>query len=333
MQHRTSIALLCILGAAIPTVADESSGPKSCRAKLVYSCAITDVPEGAATIDLWMPAPSDARGQVVHSAKVNYPAGGAIATEQVYSNRIFHARFTAPFDPESLRAELEFEIERTEVVVPEATTMTVSGAVADTAALAPYLAPNRLIPVDGRIDALAKELNLDSSNPIKIARFLYDHLIDSMAYNWKAVGAGKGDVLWACDSKTGDCTDYNSLFLALCRNQGIPADHGFGFPIKGTQKSGIIPFYHCWAQFYVEGAGWIPIDPSEADKHPELRDYNFGSQDARLMKFSHGRDIVLVPPQQGEPINYFIHPYVEVDGKPSQAFKRTMTYEILAETK
>jgi hypothetical protein len=29
-----------------------------------------------------------------------------------------------------------------------------------------------------------------------------------------------------------------------------------------------------------------------------------------------GRDIRQDPPQQGEPLNYFIYPYAEVDGKP-----------------
>lgn len=28
-----------------------------------------------------------------------------------------------------------------------------------------------------------------------------------------------------------------------------------------------------------------------------------------------GRDLVLNPPQSGEPLNYFVYPYVEVDGK------------------
>lgn len=29
-----------------------------------------------------------------------------------------------------------------------------------------------------------------------------------------------------------------------------------------------------------------------------------------------GRDLVLNPPQSGEPLNYFMYPYAEADGKP-----------------
>jgi hypothetical protein len=33
------------------------------------------------------------------------------------------------------------------------------------------------------------------------------------------------------------------------------------------------------------------------------------------VQFSVGRDLVLNPAQAGEPLNYFVYPYVEVDGK------------------
>jgi hypothetical protein len=33
------------------------------------------------------------------------------------------------------------------------------------------------------------------------------------------------------------------------------------------------------------------------------------------MQFSMGRDLRLSPPQDGKPLNYFVYPYVEVDGR------------------
>ncbi len=106
------------------------------------------------------------------------------------------------------------------------------------------------------------------------------------------------------------------MFIALMRNVGIPADHEFGFPIRTPGSEGRIPSYHCWARFHVEGVGWIPLDASEADKHPELFDYNFGAQSVNLFKFSHGRDVNLVPQQAGPALNKFIEPYAEIDGVP-----------------
>jgi hypothetical protein len=33
------------------------------------------------------------------------------------------------------------------------------------------------------------------------------------------------------------------------------------------------------------------------------------------MQFTQGRDLKLAPPQAGEPLNYFVYPYVEIGGK------------------
>ncbi|MGA9183575.1 MAG: hypothetical protein WB117_21605, partial [Candidatus Acidiferrales bacterium] len=79
-------------------------------------------------------------------------------------------------------------------------------------------------------------------------------------------------------------------------------------------------------QFYVQGIGWIPIDASEAWKHPEKRDYYFGATDANRVKMSLGRDIRLNPPQKGDPLNYFVYPYAELDGKPFTDLKNDYSF-------
>jgi hypothetical protein len=43
---------------------------------------------------------------------------------------------------------------------------------------------------------------------------------------------------------------------------------------RGVAKIG---GYHCWAFFHTEDRGWVPVDVSEPDKHPEMKDYYFGS--------------------------------------------------------
>jgi hypothetical protein len=58
------------------------------------------------------------------------------------------------------------------------------------------------------------------------------------------------------------------------------------------------------------------VDASEAWKHPDKKDYFFGALDDNRLQFTVGRDIRLDPPQQGDPLNYFIYPYAELDGKP-----------------
>jgi len=43
---------------------------------------------------------------------------------------------------------------------------------------------------------------------------------------------------------------------------------------------------------------------------------------------STGRDLVLEPKQQGEPLNYFLNPYAEADGK-SVKTEKTWSYRDL----
>lgn len=326
------VLLFCVAVAAVHPVpvAAFADAPAYRRVELTITATIDPIPAEAKVIDLWLPIAQDTDGQKVRRVDVKHPEGGAIGTEPKYGNKMWHKRFEAPFDDDlrdgKLAAQIVFDIQRTEIVVPEAKSLA-KNPKAETK-LAVYLAENRLIPIaGGPLQAIARDLQLEKDPPIVAARRMYDWLIEHFTYNYKAPGAGIGDVRWACDAKTGDCSDYASTFIAVMRNQGIPADHEFGFPIRLKTTEGRVPSYHCWARFYVEGVGWIPVDISEADKHPELREYNFGSQTADLLKFTHGRDITLVPAQAGPPLNKFIHPYAEIDGKPEEHVPYTVFFK------
>jgi hypothetical protein len=44
------------------------------------------------------------------------------------------------------------------------------------------------------------------------------------------------------------------------------------------------------------------------------------------VQFSIGRDLTLAPPQAGPPLNYFIYPYVEVDGKAFSSVNKKFSF-------
>jgi transglutaminase-like putative cysteine protease len=264
-------------------------------------------------IRVWIPAAqSDAYQEVkIMSAKGDLPLKKT--SESKYGNRIYYAETT------SAQPELQFDIEY-DVIRHERRALGPDAPHLVSVSLSPAerqenLQPDVLVPVTGLPADLAVKVTQGKNQPLDKARAIYDYVFSTMRYDKTGTGWGHGDVLYACDAKKGNCTGFHSLFIAMARSQGIPARFEIGFPLPADKHSAEIAGYHCWSDSYVDGKGWIPVDISEAWKPPEKCDYFFGSHDVNRMQFSLGRDLRLNPPQNGKPLNYFVYPYVEVDGR------------------
>ncbi|HYX70702.1 MAG TPA: transglutaminase-like domain-containing protein, partial [Terriglobales bacterium] len=182
--------------------------------------------------------------------------------------------------------------------------------------LARFLAPDKLVPVTGLPAELAAQQTAGKSTELEKAQAIYDYVFHTLRYDKSGTGWGRGDTLWACDAKHGNCTDFHSLFISMARSQKIPARFEIGFPVPTGKDSGPVAGYHCWADFYVPGHGWVPVDISEAWKDQPKHDYFFGTLDTQRVQFTLGRDLTLSPRQDGPPVNYLVYPYVEVAGAP-----------------
>ena len=174
--------------------------------------------------------------------------------------------------------------------------------------LARFLEPDRLVPITGVPAQLAEQETKDAITPLEKAKDIYEYVFRTMKYDKSGTGWGHGDTLWACDAKHGNCTDFHSVFISMARAEKIPARFQIGFPLPADKHSAEIPGYHCWADFYLDSVGWVPVDIWEAWKHQEKHDYFFGAHDVNRMQFTQGRDLKLAPAQEGPPLNYFIYP-------------------------
>lgn len=106
-----------------------------------------------------------------------------------------------------------------------------------------------------------------------------------------------------------------------------------GFPLPENKSEGDISGYHCWAEFYLDGVGWIPVDASEAWKNPAKRDYFFGAHDTNRVFLTYGRDIRLSPDHKGDLLIYFIYPYAEANGQPVKNLQTHFSFRDLSEAK
>ena len=328
-----------LLGACLLAWTGESASemPPVRKVQVKYTCEIGQVPKGVKAIDLWIPMPSDNERQTVRLLNASELHEGRITADRKFGNRLYYRRFERPFTQSWRRAsstgssapikvELAYEIEVHEQVVEAAKKLISTRQVTPGPQMAAYLSDTKMIPLQGRISRLAEAIQLPEGEPLRAGRKIYDYLVGTMKYNHQAPGAGTGNAVWACDSKTGDCTDFHSVFIGVCRWRGIPADHVFGLPMPPDKPQGEIRYCHCWAQFWVGGVGWIPIDASRANKVPSDREYYFGTLGSTWVTLTHGRDVVLEPPQRGAPINMFDAPFAEIDGEPCKSVRWSAIY-------
>ena len=278
-----------------------------------YAFTVRNLPAGE-KVRIWFPAAESDEYQDVRilSAKGDLPL--KLSRESKYGNQLYYAE-TSSMNRAELQFDVEYDVVRHERVALQATSGKVKSASLAVKLRQRDLQPDALVPITGLPAELAAKVAEGKTQPLDKARAIYDYVFTSMRYDKTGTGWGHGDVLYACDAKKGNCTDFHSLFIAMARSQHIPARFEIGFPLPPDKHSAEIAGYHCWSDFYIDGKGWIPVDISEAWKHPEKRDYFFGSHDVNRIQFSMGRDLRLNPPQEGKALNYFVYPYVEVDGR------------------
>jgi len=326
---------------------EEAAAPEASAEAAVQSGTVTTTidmtayDEGA-IVRVWVPVATDGDYQTITAEAIEAEsAATAEMTVDAQGNRMAYIEWAADAEAASRIATVSFHAERTEALRPE---IVEEGEVpADIAA--EYLGSSSMVRVDDpEVVALAEEITAGEDTYEGKARAVYDWVYENMNRNNSVVGCGDGDVcrLISPDVLMGKCTDINSVFVALCRASGVPAREMFGIRMN---DSDITKNQHCWCEFYVPGAGWIPADPAdvlkavlndELDKDSQealdMKEYYWGQWDEKRVEYSHGRDLTLEPAQDGAPLNDFGYPYAEVDGEAidfytPDAFVYTVTFE------
>jgi len=266
------------------------------------------------TVDIFIPLPAEHEGQKVLHEQLNSSLPGTIGIETVYGNRYY--RITRPANSvEPIEVEFSWVIQRDTLEAGPRQQYSEHK-------LDQFLQANDKVPVGHEIlDPILAEIHAQRADDSKAAtaRAIYDWVVDNVEYKKVGTGWGNGDTFWACNERYGNCTDFHALFISLARSEGIPARFDIGFPVPGDRQAGIIGGYHCWVEFYLPGKGWVPIDASEAAKHPDKRELFYGTQPADRIHFTTGRDLLLTDAQLAPALNYFIYPYVEVAGRAVEA--------------
>ncbi len=273
---------------------------------------------------LWIPYPLSDRDQLITKISVNGDySESAVYSDQTYSTPMLYARWNK--NSKSRKLILSFHVTRQEVSRRD---FPKTDAIWNPADYAQYLAPTRLGPIDGAVKELADLITAEKKGVLAKAKAIYNWTCENMFRDPKTVGCGPGDVCLLLTNPGGKCTDIHSVFVALCRAAGVPAREVFGIRQGKKKEQDITTWQHCWAEFYLPGYDWVPVDPADVRKmmlkeNLQLgdaktryyRDYFWGGWDQYRVKFAMGRDLLLNPSQHGSPLNTFGYPYAEIGEK------------------
>ena len=325
LRRAAGAPLLALLLTTTPPAG--AAEPRVRSFEFEYTATLKEVPAGARRVDFWMPVPHDDPSQKITGLRIESPYPYRINTAQ-NGNRVLHIALQDP-PPKGFTVTMRFRVVRREHVQARLQEARSPGR---DRKLDPearrWLGPDRLVPLDGKIRQWAQEVvdAAGAKTDLEKARAIYNHVVSTVKYDKSGTGWGRGDIYYACDARRGNCTDFHAIFIGYARAVGVPARFSIGFPLPADRGAGQVSGYHCWAEFYARGVGWVPVDASEAAKDPSRREYFFGAHDENRVEFTRGRDLRLSPAQKGEPLNYFIYPYAEVDGVPSAAVEKSFAY-------
>ncbi len=165
-------------------------------------------------------------------------------------------------------------------------------------------------------------------------------MVENTRRDPSVAGCGTGEVDRALAARSGKCADIGSVYVALARAVGVPAREIFGLRLGRPGETDISDGHHCWAEFYLPGTGWVPVDPADVLKEMQQRKlplaqvaaeraYFFGAVDAyRIVLHRGGRGVTFAEGNRSK-VSYFMYPYAEVDGRPLDYCRpKTFTYEI-----
>lgn len=256
--------------------------------------------------EMWIPIAQSDDFQTINLVDIQSDLKSSNVEETIYGNTLLY--FNLGPEDSGKEIDITYSVDRKEKGPYEAPEPD-----------AIFLSSNKLMPTGGRFEEIAKAAlgeKIKESQLVQ-ARALYDYIIDNMRY-MKFGDYGRGDSNYACDSKTGNCSEFHSYFISLARSVGIPARFAIGASIPSDRNEGGIDGYHCWAEFYADGKWW-PVDISEANKYTALATYYFGRHPANRIELSKGRDLEENPGPDAGPINFIAFPYLEVGGKELKA--------------
>lgn len=243
--------------------------------ELVTRIAI-DNPQGA--MQAWIPLPSVSEADWMRPGDTTW-RGNAVKVERMrdptYGAEMLHAVWSNDEIDPAVEVTSRFATRDRSIDLNRPG----SPARLDEAARKLNLRGTDLIPVDGIVKKVSDEItaNAGAKTDIGKARAIYEWVVENTARVASTRGCGTGDIAAMLKSGNlgGKCADLNALYVGLARAAGLPArdvyglrvaPSQFGYKSLGAGSSNVTKAQHCRAEVWLDGFGWVPVDPADVRK-------------------------------------------------------------------
>src|SRR5206468_3206834 len=212
---RSLIFSVSFLLAALATSSADNPGiiKGTDQFEFVYRVKLPEI-KGEARV--WIPLAKTDAFQTVSEQEVNIPMKWEKVQDRDYGNDV------CVLEPQSADSGKTIEI-RYHVVRREKAAYPANNTEAGR-----FLRAETLVPVNETFRTLADKAAAGKTDDLDRAKAIYDHVIGRMRYDKSGTGWGRGDAIYACDARTGNCTDFHADFIALARRIGMTACFAIG---------------------------------------------------------------------------------------------------------
>lgn len=140
-----------------------------------------------------------------------------------------------------------------------------------------FLRSTKLLPTSGIVRETADQITKNSRTDVDKARAIYEWIVENTYREPKTRGCGVGDIRFMLESRDlgGKCADLNALYVGLARAAGLPARDVYGirtakselgYKSLGASSDHVTKAQHCRAEVYLNGHGWVAVDPADVRK-------------------------------------------------------------------
>lgn len=238
------------------------------RMKVLYTLTVKpDVVPNGETIRAWLPYPREDIARQTNVRFIDASQSDYILSNDVATHAsIYMEKEAIAGNPTVFTAEYEFTSQGEWIDLSMIDDKTVAEYSSELSEYVKERKPHTQF--SERLKSLTDEVTKEATGTKETVEAIYEYIVDN--YPWASAleySTIKNIPEYAIENKKGDCGQVALLLITMLRYKDIPARWQSGWMMHPGEVN-----LHDWAEYYIEGIGWIPIDVSfgrtDAESNP-----------------------------------------------------------------